>query len=241
MLISFPWAMYFPVDLALCLYSWPGTEEDEMNHADDADERLLAYAAGELDTALAADVTARLPASPEQAATVARYQAVQAILRADDSVAPPAAVIARAKAIFSAPEAATEAGPLHGLGDAMRQVMAELTFDSRGGLLAGLAGFRGAAATARQLVFEADGIVVDLHVEAPSDHEGRWQIMGQVDTDDLEHGLVVGLMPTGDGGAAVAVTTDAYGGFHLSAAAGEYNLFVRIADAVVVLPHLVIG
>lgn len=211
-----------------------------MNHADEDDERLLAYAAGELDAALAADVEARLRASPKQAATVARYQAIQAILRADDSVAPPASVIARAKAIFPPPKETPEPGLLHGLGDAVHKVIAELTFDSRRGLLPGLAGFRGGGAS-RQLVFEADGIVIDLHVEPPADDEQRWRIMGQVDTDDLEHGLVVGLMPVGDDGAAIAVTTDAHGGFHLSAAAGAYSIVVRVSDSVVVLPNLVIG
>jgi hypothetical protein len=209
-----------------------------MTQSDIDEARLLAYAAGELDTAMAADVEAVLKASPELAATVARYRAVQAILRADDSVAPPAPVLARAKAIF--PVRAEPAAPDHllGLFDTVRRVVAELTFDS-GGAMPALAGFRGGGVS-RQLVFEADGTVVDLQLEPPIDHEQRWQIIGQVETAALEDGLVVGLAPLDDEGSALAVTTDTHGGFHLSALAGSYNIFVRIEDSLVVLPNLVI-
>lgn len=203
------------------------------------DERLLAYAAGELTAAEAAALAPLLDAAPARAA-VARYRAVRAILHADDSVAPPAAVLARAKAIFPARAAPREADHRLGLLTAARRLVADLTFDSGGGLAPALAGFRGGG-TSRRLVFEANGMVVDLQVEPPLDHEQRWQIMGQVETDILDGGLVVGLAPLDDEGAAIAVTTDAHGGFHLSALAGRYNIFVRIEDAIVVLPNLVIG
>ncbi|MDQ3695933.1 MAG: hypothetical protein M3464_20280 [Chloroflexota bacterium] len=203
------------------------------------DERLLAYAAGELPATGAETMEAILMTNPERAAMVARYQAVQRVLRADDSVEPPAAVLTRAMAIFPARAERTAPDRLFGLFNAARRVVAELTFEAGGGMPA-LAGFRGGDAT-RQFVFEAEGTVVDLQIEPPIDHEQRWRIMGQVETDLLDGGLVVGLAPLSDEGSAIAVTTDAHGGFHFSAIAGQYNIFVRIDETLVVLPNLVIG
>lgn len=209
-----------------------------MSQPEIGDERLLAYAAGELDAAQAAAVKARLAVSPEQAATVARYQAVRAILRRDDSVAPPATVLARARAIFPA---ATATGPVQWLGltDAVRRVVAELTFDSGRGQAPALAGFRGGD-PARHLVFEAEGTIVDLHLEPLADEDQRWLITGQVETGASAPGVVVGLIPELYDASAFAVTTDAHGGFHFTVAAGRYTILIRLPESVVVLPNLVI-
>lgn len=206
-----------------------------MTQSEADDERLLAYAAGELSEAEGAALAADLDDAAGQ--TVARYRLVRAVVQGDDSSAPPAATLARAKAIFAArPDPARSLG----LFDAVRRVMAELTFDSGGGLAPALAGFRGGSEI-RQFVFASGETVVDLQVEPPVGPEQRWRIMGQVETGPLAQGLVVGLAPVGNEAAAVAVTTDPHGGFHLSALAGHYNIFVRIEDALVVLPNLVLG
>ena len=209
-----------------------------MNDPNSDDERLLAYAAGELDGTAAALVEAELAASSEGAATIACYRAVQAILQSDDGVAPPASALARAKAIF--PAAPADLVRRLDLAEIGKRLIAEVTFDSGGGLVPALAGFRGGG-DGRQLMFQADGTVVDLQLEPPADNEPRWRIFGQVDASTAESNFVIGLAPVDDNRVAVAVTTDRHGGFTLWAAAGRYNIFVRIAEGLVVLPDLVVG
>src|SRR3712207_295725 len=93
-----------------------------------ADEDILAYAAGELDDAAAAVVAAHIGGCLACAATVARYRLVSANPRADDSLRPPAATVARAKAIF-----AEQRRPVFVPLVPLRRIVARLTFDSRGG------------------------------------------------------------------------------------------------------------
>lgn len=207
------------------------------------DERLFAFAAGKLDPAETAAVTRALASNPEQAASAARYQAVAAIARADDALAPPAAALARAKAIFPPQPGPVATDRLRSMRDALRSVVAELTFDSGGGLAPAQAGFRGGEAEVRQLVFESDGAVIDLHLEPAREPGARWRLQGQVETVAAAEaeGLVVVLAPVAAGQAAVAVTTDLHGEFHVQAAPGQYTILVRVLDTLVELPNLVIG
>lgn len=207
------------------------------------DERLFAFAAGALDPDEAAAVELSLTNNPEQAASVARYQDVAAIVRADDGFAPPATALARAKAIFPPPVGEVAPDRLAAMRDAVRRVVAELTFDSGAGLAPALAGFRGGDASGRQLMFESDGTVIDLQMEPPGDVGARWRIQGQVEASATPEpeGLVVVLAPLTTGQAAVAVTTDPYGEFHVQAAPGQYTILVRVLDTLVELPNLVIG
>ena len=65
-------------------------------------EQLIAYAAGELTPERAAEVQAYLTANPKAAEPIALYRQAQAAVQTDQSAAPPAELVAKAKAIFAA-------------------------------------------------------------------------------------------------------------------------------------------
>ncbi len=65
--------------------------------------QIIAYAAGE-SQADTSHVESCLQDSPELAETVSRFRGARAAMQADDSVAPPAELIAQAKALFVAPK-----------------------------------------------------------------------------------------------------------------------------------------
>ena len=66
-----------------------------------SDEKLIAFAAGELSAAEATAVARHAGTCSRCAATVKRYQAIRELVRSDDSVEPPFAVLARARALMS--------------------------------------------------------------------------------------------------------------------------------------------
>lgn len=195
-------------------------------------QTLLAFAAGDLTAAAAAPVAAHLVSCARCAATVGRYRAVRAAGRADQSEAPPADTLARARALFA--ERRATARPAPGWHDALPRLVAALTFDSRtawAGARGGVGGY--------QLGWECDRADIDLHLA----REGRdWHLLGQVMAhDEGALPLTVALLPiaTADTEAArLATPTDARGRFTLRAAPGRYDLHVMLPDAHIVLPHL---
>ena len=197
-------------------------------------ETLLAYAAGELAEAEAAPVAARLAVEPEAAATVALYRAVRDTVANDDSVAPPAAFLARAKGIFPRrPREAT--GPLA----ALRRVVATLSFDSRSGLA--LAGYRGGAAAGYQLAYESDAGDVDLQLEPGAAPAAPWRLLGQVGVDDETPGIRVVLAPVGAAAPAAETEADPHGVFSAQVMPGTYEMTVTLPTAVMVVPELEVG
>jgi len=64
-------------------------------------EKLVAFAAGELDGAVARGVAVHIALCGECAGTVTRFRTIAFLMRTDASQEPPAAVTAKARAIFS--------------------------------------------------------------------------------------------------------------------------------------------
>ena len=202
-------------------------------------EKVIAYAAGELAEAEAGEVAAHLAGCPACAATVARYRAVQATVAADDSVAPPPALVDRVKARFPRPQERTALGPRA----ALRRVVATLTFDSRG--TASLAGARGAAGAGYQLAFASEGADVDLEVTPLGNGcDGRWQLFGQVAVDEANAEpapIRVALVASGSERPVAETVADAGGIFAIEAAAGQYDLLVGLANRHLVLAGIQVG
>ena len=202
-----------------------------------ADEQLIAYAAGDLAGPAADAVAAHIGGCPGCAATVARYRGVAAAVAADDSVPPPAAIVARAKAIFPRREPAA-AGALA----ALRRVVADLTFDSRGGFaLAGVRSGGGGSGRAYQLAYESEAGDLDLQLEPPAAPDARWRLLGQVGLDDDLPGIRVALAAPGGDAPLAETEADPHGVFDLAAVPGTYDLSVALPTAVIVVPNLDVG
>jgi len=206
-----------------------------------SDERIIAFAAGELNDVEVAAVAAHVAGCAACTATAARYRGARSTLRGDASVDPPASVVARAKRLYRPPRPATPADPFATL----RRVLARWTFDSRPGLELALGGMRGATPGYR-LGFEDETAAVDLLIEPPAvGAADQWRIVGHVDAAPDQP------RPTGSQervavavrNAAVTVATDAdeHGAFSLLAPTGRYDLLVRLPDHVLVLPDVAIG
>lgn len=201
-------------------------------------ERLIAYAADDVDDAARMAIAGHVTQCTKCAGLVARYRLVQDVMRADDAPAPPAALVTRAKALFaSAPDPRATERP--DLLQPLRRVIAELVFDSGAGLSPALAGFRGGGE--RHLTYVADSVQVDLRVRPPHGQDGAWHVQGQVDAEKLIPRMAVDLAPAGEERAVVQATTDEHGMFDLAAPAGRYDLVIRLPCALQVLPGLVLG
>lgn len=209
-------------------------------------ERLIAYAAGDLDSAAADFVRGHLEQSLEAAAVVERFRTVVETLRADDSQAPPADVMARAKALFADRRVAATPSLL----ETAIRVIAELVHDSRlralsasdGSQPAPLAGVRGAA-TAYQLTFESERADVDLEVE-PEEIGGSslLRISGQITPrDEADVIRTVAFVAPGTTEIASTIKPDQHGVFSLTIASGKYDLLITVSDTQVVLPNVEIG
>jgi anti-sigma factor RsiW len=200
------------------------------------DDHLLAYVGNQLDAAAAAVVGAHLSGCADCAATVGRLRLVADTVRADAAAVPPPQVIARAKALF-APNRLRLARDLVG---PLRRIVAQLTFDSRGGQAAALAGFRGGTAS-YQLAFAGAGAEVDLQLEPPLEPGSGWQLLGQVATDEAPAPIVVEIVAAGEDAVVARTTTDEHGVFNFAAPAGRYDFVVTLPDLMLVLPNLDVG
>jgi anti-sigma factor RsiW len=196
------------------------------------DALLLAYAAGELDREAAARVEAHLSADAADAERVRLYRGVIETMRSDDSLAPPASAMERARAIFQVAPARRENWL-----DKLERVIATLIFDSRAE--PALAGFRGAD-TAVQLSFESEIADVDLQLEQQDQPEGEWLVMGQATARREQPVSSVALLPSDSVEPVAEVRPDPHGVFRLQAAAGKYRLAIRVGEQAVVLPDIVI-
>ena len=145
--------------------------------------------------------------------------------------------MARATALFWTDRAPARAAQTRDLVRAAARLVDELTFDSWGVLAPGLSGVRGGLG-ARQLVWMSGDIEVKLQI-SPAQAEGPGTLLGQVAGSEPETASVA--LVDEAGAATARADADPYGMFELAAPAGRYDLTVTLADAVLVLPGLVVG
>lgn len=202
---------------------------------------LIAFAGGESEPPPVAEHVAGCDIC---AATVRRYRLVRAVVRDDALAVPPIATVERAKQIFASPRhgAATGSGRVRDLLASFRQVVAEVTFDTRGGTLA-LAGFRGASASGYQIGFAGGGAELDLQVDPPAEPSAPWLLFGQVTTavDAEAAGVTILLAPTEGGTAVTETMADDFGVFSLAAFPGHYYVLVQLPDSLLVVSELEVG
>ena len=200
-------------------------------------DALLSYAAGSVEGPDIPHVTSHLASCGECAGIVERYRLVAETVRADALAAPAPDALVRAKALFPQRESAS-LSPMPDLLQPVRRVLAELIFDSLGGLTPSLAGFRGGGD--RHVTFVAEAVQIDLHLQAPVRRGGAWQIHGQIDAIASDHSTV-DMVHTGEEHAVARARTDDRGMFALEAPAGRYDLLVRMPDVIHVLPGISLG
>lgn len=211
-----------------------------MSNSRISDETLLAYAAGDLEGAEARDVEAHLAANPAAARLVAMYRLAAETTANDESVAPPAEAVDRAKAIFRAAAAHTRPGAPGWLAR-LEAVVASLVFDSR---LQALAVRSGGMCSRFMLSFEADGAEIDLQAErivpAAGEDVPRWRVIGQVSGDE-DPGIidVAAVAAEGDDVCATA-RSDERSIFTLDVEAGTYDIRLRSRRGTLVLPGVAI-
>jgi anti-sigma factor RsiW len=206
-------------------------------------EDLIAFAAGELDADRAARLEAELASDPGARRTVDAFRRVAAIAASDNSVAPSADAVLRAKAVFDA--AALRAGRPAGWWVALERVVAALCFDSRVQPVA----VRYADAGARiQLAFESDRAEIDLQAERLAAEPGagaiapaasgaaRWRLTGQIAGERLGSCRVVLL--DADGAAVDETMTDERGMFIFDVESGRYELGFAVDGGLLVAPAL---
>lgn len=196
-----------------------------------SDERLIAYANDELRGDDATAIADHVIGCTGCAGTVARFRMVRDFLRSDAQYAPPAALISRTKALFTKPEEA----PARDFLAPLRRIIADLVFDSGGGLTPALAGFRGTGE--RHRTFEAGSIEIDLQT-SPVATDEVWRILGQIASDRDREPASLAFVPDGSDSAVVTVTSDENGMFQAQLPAGTYELAIRFPDLEIIVPRL---
>jgi len=202
-------------------------------------ERLIAFAAGELEGPEAEEVAAHVAANPEASRTVSLYRTLGTTVREEDTRSAPADLVARAKAIFRA-----ESPARRGLVDRLQDVIAHLVYDSR---LQAAATRATAEADRIQLAFEAGDYEIDLRAEpatgeAPSDTgPRRWRVVGQVLSEAALGRVTVGVLDAGTQTPVAEVEADDRAMFALDLDRGRYDLRVGIGDEVFLLSGVDIG
>lgn len=204
-------------------------------------EQLIAYAAGTLPADQADRVAAHLQADRDAASTVARFRLAQRAVATDDSVAPPASALSRAKSIFQ-PRAETSGSWL----DAIDRLVAKIIFDSRVQPMA----VRSATQVADRvnLTFATDDAEVDLQAECVFTTEAgppgakRWQVMGQISGLTAEvQATAAALTFPGTNQPVVEASVDPHGAFSFDVSSGEFDLLIRTEAGVVLLPAIKFG
>jgi anti-sigma factor RsiW len=197
-------------------------------------EALLAYAADELSAAERAELDNRLARDPQALATLKLYQSAQQALAQDDSVAPPAHAVARAKSIYVQPRRAPQTSWF----ERAQQLVAKLVFDSR--TQPALAGVR-ARSQSCSLVFETEREAVDLQAEPRRDADGRvtaWQLVGQVEQDEDSYKCPVAFIRLADKSHAAETTLDERGVFSLDLMPGTYEIRIGLPNHTIIVPKL---
>lgn len=198
-------------------------------------DQILAYAAGHLDAETAERVEAHLRRDAKAAKTVAVYRLAAARTAGDDTVAPPAEAIQRAKAIFrSRPAPAVPSWP-----ERIEAVIASLVFDSR---LQPMAVRHAERTGGFQLGFEVEDAEIDLRAERLGAAGNRWRVIGQVSRDgDRPEALEISALPSGTTRPCLVEWADEHAMFTLELDAGSYDLRLSAPGSVIVLPGIRVG
>lgn len=199
-------------------------------------ETLVAYAAGELEPKEAAEVERHLAAHPMDAETARRLQSAVAVLRSDESIAPPAETLAAAKALFRERATQQQQQPESNWLSNLQRFVADVVFDSR--LRPAVSGMRGAQ-TGFQLSFEHELADVDIEVQPVKDGPPQTRVIrGQVSP----HGdaTVSQVMLTEPGGhtTLASAAPDETGMFKLQVTAAEVDVLVTLGDRLLVVPDV---
>ncbi len=185
-------------------------------------EQLVDLVEGRLPQTQHAALLAQVQSDPQLNAEYARLSRLIALMRADDSVDAPEAVVQRAVKLFHA-RAALQPGLL-------RQLAALLTFDSAQAPLA--VGLRSALAGPRQLLFSAETCDIDVRLSPAGDN---WMIRGQVLGEEAPG--VVRLNPSG-----AQAELNALSEFSLPVVpAGRYSLTLVLRDLEIETPEFTVG
>ena len=200
-------------------------------------QQLIDYAAGDLAPPEAARVREHVRRDPEAAATIASFRAVRRSVAEDDSVAPAADAIARARAIFR-PEAGA-AKHLEWL-EGVATTVARRIFDSR---LQPVAVRYADTGRRIQLTYETDDLEVDLQAERLAAAAGaaeapRWRLMGQINPAPESADIAVAVVVSGTASPVAQTWTDDRAWFSLEVPAGAYDLCLALPQGPVVLPKL---
>ena len=198
-------------------------------------ETLIAYAAGELAPERVAEVEAVLRQSAGDVRRLERIRRMIDSMRIDDSVAPPAEALSRAKAIFQPSQRPFWCDWL----DQLDTILANLRFDSR--KTPALAGYRGTA-SAIQISFESEAADVDLELLPPAAAgTTQWTVMGQISTEKSLSEVQVALVSSADDTINLDIHPDEHGVFSAQTQPGEYDLLIRFSDVVLRLADITIG
>jgi hypothetical protein len=148
------------------------------------------------------------------------WRQVLGLLRASNSFAPPAEVVQNALAIFDGFQPRPSA---------WQRLVANLTFDSR--MQPGLAGARDVRSDSFQLLFEVEGLDIDMLCERTG--EG-WRISGQAVAAEAEG--AAGIAELSGPETAAETEIEARGEFRLAdVAPGTYDLVLRAGGREIVL------
>ena len=196
---------------------------------------LLAFALGELDSSVAADLQAAATRDAELSRSIARVRNVLATLRAEGAAAPPAEVIAKAYQIARR-ETVGAAHETESWLEQLQRIIAALVFDSRA--TPALAGLRGAG-EGFQVAYETETADIDLQVQ-PNDavSEGPWVVLGNISNDGDAAPADVALLSIENNTPVATTQADAHGNFRMAAAGGKYNVGIRIGSQVIILPDI---
>lgn len=194
---------------------------------------LIDFAAGERGS-LTTTLKAHLKTHRAAATTVALYRLARATLLADDGVAPSAAAVASARALFP-PQRARAAA--EGIADHVAMILGRLIFDSRAE--PALAGLRGPA-SGFQLTFELPDAQLDLQAEPVGGHGGsaRWRLVGQLACTGTVPEMKVELHHGGSNEPVQTVDAQERGIFTFDTGPGLYELHLRLPEATIVIPEI---
>ncbi len=199
-------------------------------------QQLIDYAAGDLPPPEAARVREHVRRDPEAAATVASFRAVRRSVAEDDSVAPSADAVTRARAIFR-PEPAA-ANTLEWL-EGVARTVARRIFDSR---LQPVAVRYADTGRRIQLAYETDDLEVDLEAErlaaAAGAAEARWRLMGQINPAPESPDIAVAVVVSGTASPVAQTRTDDRAWFSLEVPAGAYDVCLGLPQGPLLLPKL---
>jgi anti-sigma factor RsiW len=195
--------------------------------------RLVDLAEGRLHPAERARLEAHLAACTACSGEVAQLEHLIWLMRTDASEDAPLHVIDRAMRLFDSQAERVGTACESALSGLRRHVQAVLRFDSLG--LAPAFGVRSGEPSARQLLFSAWGLDIDLRLE-PADQ--AWTVSGQV----LGVATAGGRAVLQGAVNASQATLNEQGEFTMTPVpAGDYQLFLHLVDVDIEVDELIIG